>query len=173
MIECASLYKLSLKANYQFEEKPMTKYSFRILSKADQDLIKILYAQKTTSYLETILSRLSEPDRFICFGLIEDSTGVLVYARWACKKYYYMDPMRMNIVMQDDEILTLDSYTHPDFRMQGLHTAVFIRMINWFIMELKMRNVYVAIRCFLPHLAKLPKQLGFKKIKTVVFLKRK
>ena len=91
--------------------------------------------------------------------------------RQICKKQYYSDLLRKELQFKENQALTLDSWTHPNYRGLGLHRNMNIQMLNWLKQNTAITEVYMLIKCFIPHLTKIPIQLGYQPIKTYFHLK--
>lgn len=160
-IESASLYKLNLEL-YQPLERPKIghQYDFLAVDKMN-DLFEKLYEQ-SPGKLDVVKHRFPSGD-YICFAYVDKDSESIAYARWLCKGSFYSATLRKELVFGRDEALTLDSYTHPSYRGQGLHRAMNIQMLNWLKNNTDYRYIFMVIKSFLPHLTKYPIILGYRK----------
>lgn len=164
-IECARLYRLDL-----------TKYEVKINYAAFDNFVfempdvscfeqLIEHYQNKASKLQIISNRFSSGN-YLCFAFRDTSSNKIAYTRWICKNSYYSETLRQELKFQENEVLTLDSWTHPDYRGLGLHRKMNIEMLNWLKQNTDTKTVFMIIKCFIPHLTKIPKELGYKPIKT-------
>ena len=169
-IECATIY--SLKLNYYSVDlvlKENNNFIFKMLDKNDFDKLSYLY-QNNHEKLNVVKNRLNS-ENYLCFSYMDNKNKVIVYARWICKKKYYSDTLRKELEFRENQALTLDSWTHPNYRGLGLHRNMNIEMLNWLKQSTGITEVYMVIKCFIPFLTKIPIQLGYKPIKTYFYLK--
>jgi hypothetical protein len=156
--------------------KNISFYSFgQILNKSIQFLLLPLYAHYLLpeDYGKLELTYLYGAVLVIFYGfIIENKTGSIAHTRWICLKEFYSDPLKENLVFSEKEVLTLDSYTHPDHRFKGLHKEMNIRMLNYLKNKTDIEIVYIIIRWFYPYLHKVVKDLGYKRIKTKIYYKK-
>tara|TARA_B110000003_G_scaffold269487_1_gene300570 strand:- start:226 stop:780 length:555 start_codon:yes stop_codon:yes gene_type:complete len=169
-IEYAKIYRLNLN-NYSvdFGLNDNNNFIFTMPAKNDFNKFSFLY-QNNHDKLETIKNRLNSVD-YLCFSYMDNKNKVIVYARWICKKQYYSDLLRKELQFKENQALTLDSWTHPNYRGLGLHRNMNIQMLNWLKQNTAITEVYMLIKCFIPHLTKIPIQLGYQPIKTYFHLK--
>ncbi len=169
-IEYAKMYRLNL-SNYSFDSvlKENNNFIFKMLDKNDFNKLSYLY-QNNHDKLESVKSRLNSGN-YLCFSYMDNENKVIVYARWICKKQYYSYVLRKELQFKENQALTLDSWTHPKYRGLGLHRNMNIEMLNWLKENTAIKEVYMLIKCFIPHLKKIPIQLGYKPIKTYFHLK--
>jgi hypothetical protein len=118
-----------------------------------------------------IIQNRFETGNFICFAYKEKGTNRLAYARWLCTKQFFSEVLKKELLFAENEALTLDSFTHPDFRKLGLHRNMNILMLQWIKRHTSIQYVFLVIKCFIPHLTKYPQQLGYKSIESVFYYK--
>ncbi len=166
-IEGARLYKLDLMS---FNEKKyincnlVPHFEFYMPNEKDLDLFAKLY-ENIPGKINKI-SQTFESGNYLCFAYFDTINNRLAYTRWLCKNEYYSDAMRQKLILMENEALTLDSYTHPDYRMLGLHKQMNIQMLEWLKKNSHIRYVYMVILIFIPHLTKIPLELGYRPIKS-------
>lgn len=169
-IECARLYKLDLsKYLAKWATVNNTDFSFILPGKEAMSAFAEIY-QQSEKKMETIHNRF-DSGNYTCFAYQDTSNGRLAYTRWVCKKNFYSDTLRRELTFKEDEVLTLDSWTHPDYRGLGLHRNMNIEMLNWLKENTQTKSVFMVIKCFIPHLTKIPMDLGYKPIQTYIHLK--
>ena len=168
--ECAKLYRTDL---YDFKQKiefeRVGNFSFFMPGKNEMTLFNRFYGN---SIKMKIIEKRVESDDYLCFAYRDDKTGEIAYARWLCKNQFYSDTMRKQLYFETDEAFTLDSYTHPDYRYLGLHKKMNILILQWIKSNTEIRWVYMVIKCLLPHLTKIPRQLGYKPIEKILYYKK-
>ena len=169
-IECAKMYRLDLN-NYSanFKLKEINNFLFKILDKNDIDKLIYLY-QNNHNKLKIVKDRLNSGN-YLCFSYMDTENNVIVHSRWICKREYYSDVLRKKLQFKQNQVLTLDSWTHPNYRGLGLHRNMNIMMLNWIKQNTNIKQVYMIIKIFNPHLKKIPLKLGYKPIKTYLHLK--
>ena len=121
--------------------------------------------------MKIIETRVKSSD-YICFAYRDDATGNIAYSRWLCKNHFHSETMRKQLNFSQQEALTLDSYTHPGYRKLGLHRKMNIYMLQWLKEQTGIRYIYMVIRCSIPHLTKIPRQLGYRPIERVFYYKK-
>jgi hypothetical protein len=168
--ECAKSYRLDLK-NFRHDGnfEQVEYFEFNMPGQRQMSLFHKLY-EGVQDKIATIEDRFASGN-YICFAYLDKTTNRIAYARWLCLKSYYSETLKKNMLFSDDEALTLDSYTHPDYRKLGLHRKMNIQMLHWIKQNTSIRFVYMVIRCFIPHLTKYPRLLGYKPIKRVLYYK--
>jgi len=170
-LECAKLYRIDIndfKPETRFEKVGI--FSFFMPGENEMPLFKRLYDNNPIK-IKIIETRVNSGD-YLCFAYRDDSTGHIAYARWLCKNNFYSDVMRKQLNFSQHEALTLDSYTHPNYRKLGLHKKMNLFMLQWIKEQTDIRYVYMVIRCFLPHLAKIPRQIGYRPIEKKIYYKK-
>lgn len=169
--ECAKLYRTDIndfKPETRFEKVGV--FSFFMPGENEMSLFNRLYDSNPIK-MKIIETRVNSGD-YLCFAYRDDSTGDIAYTRWLCKNSFYSDIMRKQLHFSEQEALTLDSYTPPDYRKLGLHRNMNIYMLQWLKEQTGIKCVYMVIKCFLPHLTKIPKKLGFRPIERVFYYKK-
>ena len=151
-------------------ENKLDDFEFILPVKTDLILLKNLY-HGNEKKIKTIGELITDPN-YICFAYKEKITGKIAYTRWVCINNYYSAVLRTDMIFKSDEALTLDSYTHPDYRYKGLHYKMNIQMLKWLKENTAIRVVFMVIKCFLPHLTKIPLQLGYKSVRMVFYYKK-
>ncbi|MCF8275070.1 MAG: hypothetical protein K9I95_14690 [Flavobacteriaceae bacterium] len=169
--ECAKLYRIDL---HNFESttdfESFDNFSFFMPGKTEMPLIERLYASNSVK-IELIERRFGSDD-YLCFAYRDNILGHLAYVRWICKNSFYSETMRRQLSFSENEALTLDSYSHPDYRKKGLHLKMNVFMLQWIKRNTEIRYVYMVIRCFIPHLTKIPIELGYKSITKSFYYKK-
>jgi hypothetical protein len=170
--ECAKLYKISLgNLAEEIPERQSNDFEFYLPDKRDIKLFKKLLNTENEKKANRINSILDNKN-YKCFAYRDKTTGDLIYTRWLCIKTYYSNVLQEELHFDTKEALTLDSYTHPDYRFKGLHFKMNIQMLKWVKDNTEIETVYMVIKCFLPHLTKIPLQLGYRPIKTFFHYKK-
>jgi len=173
VFECASLWSNNLHGRSAFEENRIEGFAFKVLDHKDVEAIAAFNAKRGQKYEEVVRKRMMDANSYLCFAFIDETSNEIAYTRWTNSDSFYSIPLRKEIVLKENEILTLDSYTPPEYRMKGLHREMNIRMLNWLMFEKEITKVYMVIKCFNPHLIKIPKSLGYRRVYTVVYYKKK
>jgi hypothetical protein len=169
--EYAKLYKVDLTFfDKSLTENKLDDFEFFLPVKKDLILLKNLY-NGNENKIKTIGELITDPN-YICFAYKEKITGKIAYTRWVCINNFYSAVLRTDMIFKSDEALTLDSYTHPDYRYKGLHYKMNIQMLKWLKENTTIRGVFMVIKCFLPHLTKIPLQLGYKSVRMVFYYKK-
>lgn len=160
-IEVASLYKLDLE-KYHIDNvcDIDNRYQFQILSDFDDRLVE--HYALVPGKIDRVLERF-DSGNYTCFAYVDTKMNSISYTRWICKNQFRSDTLDQTLVFKENEVLTLDSYTPPKNRGQGLHKAMNYAMLNWLKQETDYNTVYMVIKDFIPHLAKYPKKIGYKK----------
>lgn len=169
--ECAKTYCLDLKnfrQNGNFEQ--VDHFEFSMPRQEQMPLFHKLY-EGVQGKIATIEDRFASGN-YICFAYLDKTTNRIAYARWLCMQSYNSETLKKNMLFSDDEALTLDSYTHPYYRKLGLHRKMNIQMLHWIKQNTSICYVYMVIRCFIPHLSKYPRLLGYKPIERVIYYKK-
>jgi hypothetical protein len=163
-IEGASMYRLKLNSySADLRLNDNNNFIFSMPAKNDFNKFSFLY-QNNHDKLEIIKNRLNSVN-YLCFSYMDKKNKVIVYARWICKKEYYSYVFRKKLKFKENQVLTLDSWTHPNYRGIGLHRNMNIEMLNWIKQNTDVTEVFMVIKIFTPHLKKLACQLGYKRIK--------
>tara|TARA_Y100001958_G_C21247945_1_gene579981 strand:- start:2785 stop:3339 length:555 start_codon:yes stop_codon:yes gene_type:complete len=169
-IECARMYKINLNTyTNDFKLKDKHNFTFKMLDKNEFEKLSYLY-QNDYEKLKIVNNRLNSGN-YLCFSYIDNENKVIVYARWICKKEYYSDILREKLHFKENQALTLDSWTHPNYRGLGLHRNMNIKMLNWIKENTDITEVYMVIKIFIPHIKKIAVELGYKPIKTYFHFK--
>jgi hypothetical protein len=169
--ECAKLYKIDLsEINYLSKKSISDDIEFFLPEKKDLPLFHSIY-ESNNKKLKNVEKLLSEYN-YKCFAYFNKKENIIVYTRWICTDYYFSSVLNQEMHFSKNEALTLDSFSHVSYRNCGLHHNMNIDMLQWLKKNTKINTVYMIIKCFLPHLSKVPVQLGYKKIKTVFFYKK-
>ena len=169
-IEGATMYRLKL--NYYSADIRLTdnnKFIFIMPDKNDFDKLSYLY-QNNHEKLNVVKNRLNS-ENYLCFSYMDNKNKVIVYSRWVCKKEYYSDVLRKKLKFKENQVLTLDSWTHPNYRGLGLHRNMNIMMLKWIKQNTDVTEVFMLIKFFIPHLTKIACQIGYKPIKRYFHLK--
>lgn len=142
-------------------------YSFKIVDSVDEtfDKLKKHYFNRGKNYLKLAYQRLSSGN-YTCYTYINNTNGEIAYTRWVCYKQFYSNRYKKQFTFEHNEAITLDSYTHPSYRKQGLHKSMNSMMINHLIKENKIDKLYMIIIRGNNHLNKVVEELGYKRIKT-------
>lgn len=169
--ECAKLYRINLNEFDQHVKSDKDdQITFFMPSKNEMSLFYKLH-DKNLIKMKIIGYRM-ESDDYLCFAFKDKNRDKIVYTRWLCKNKFYSDAMSKHLTFSDDEAITLDSYTHPNYRYKGLHKKMNLLMLQWIKSNTEIRYVYMVIKCFLPHLTKIPLQLGYKAVERSVYYKK-
>lgn len=167
----SKLYKLDLN-DFRSEEnfESFSNFQFYIPTENDITLLTELY--KNLPGKIDIVKKMFESGNFKCFSYIDKRSNRLAYTRWICTNEYHSEALKKKISLKADEALTLDSYTHPDYRFHGLHRKMNILMIQWLKANTSIRYVYMVILMFIPHLTKIPLELGYKPVESTFYYKK-
>lgn len=159
-IECARVYRISL-ADYSIISNFVNndRFVFKILDNDDYEKCVYLY-EGNQEKLKLIKNRLNS-EKYLGFSYVNCESNAVVYCRWICRDNFYSEVIRKELQLDEFQVLTLDSWTHPKSRGLGLHRNMNIEMLNWLKENSPFTEVYMIIKCFLPHLTKIPKQLGY------------
>ena len=169
--ECSKLYCLNLSAYHNTQIPQLDrKYKFVLVSEDNITKLKEHYYQLPGK--EKIVQTRFDSGNYICFAYEDTENAKIAYTRWLCKNEFYSDLLQMNFSFSNNEVLTLDSYTEPSYRKMGLHHAMNIEMLNWLKDNTETRYVFMIIKCFIPHLTKIPLELGYRPVKTRIYLKK-
>lgn len=167
----AKLYRIDLDLfNRDMNIDKLNKFKFYMPTEKDWGLFEKLY-ENVPNKLNGIRKRF-ETGNFICFAYQAKKNSRLVYARWICKNKYYSDVMRKQLKFTNEEAITLDSYTHPDYRFLGLHKNMNILMLQWLKSNTQIRYVYMVILMFILHLTKIPLEIGYNPIESTFYYKK-
>lgn len=172
LFSCAKLWYVNLSEKQLYEETEIKDFRFQVIKspmKLKEMIIQIAQ-ERGEQYIRLMEYRINN-GTYWCFLFLHAPTGDIAYTRWTCKNEYFSESMNMNLTFKSDEIFTLNSYTHPKYRKLGLHREMNLRMLNYIMENTKYSKVYMVIRCFLPHLVKIPRSLGYIPVKTAVFYK--
>ena len=146
-----------------YPEKEIPGFLFRPLGETDIPAVEALCRSRTGKYFESYRQKLLSPDKNIGFAFIDAATQRIAYTRWVLLGHFFSDIIHLHKDLDKDEVLTLDSYTHPDFRFRGLHREANARMLNWLKRERGIRRVYAVERWFNPHIKKVTRSLGYRR----------
>ena len=159
--ECFQLYRNDMiECDYHETISEANGFRFFMPTAEHLPLFEKLY-EGSPDKIEVIKKRYSSGN-YLCFAYQDEITDRIAYARWLCKNNFYSEPMRRELSFNNDEALTLDSYTHPDYRFKGLHKKNNILMLKWIKDNTSIGHVYMVIGCFIPHLSKIPLELGYR-----------
>jgi predicted GNAT family acetyltransferase len=173
LFSCAKLWCVDLTDGDTLPEKDLSDYSFKVINKNNElEKHKTRIAQERGDEYIDLISRRINNGTYWCYVFIHNESGKYAYTRWTCSNNFYSESMNLNLNLKDDEIFTLNSYTHPQFRKQGLHREMNTKMLNYIRDNTKCSKVYMVIRCFLPHLEKIPRSLGYFPVKRSIYYKR-
>jgi GNAT superfamily N-acetyltransferase len=167
LFNCVSLWATDISHRKVFRERILKGYSFMVLKTPEE--IKLNMQKIMRNRLDKyrfVLEERIENGTYWCYAFIHKKTCIFACTRWTCLKKFYYQPMKKTINLDKHEIFTLDSFTHPDHRRKGLHKEMNKRMLNYLMKNTSYEKVYMAINCFLGHLIKVVKPLGYKRIKT-------
>lgn len=171
LFEGAKYYKLDLsKFNNTEEYQSFGDFKFFMPTWNDLALFEKLYELKPDR-IKDVEERFAS-GKYICFAYLEIITGRLAYTRWICLNEFYSSAMRKTFKYSGQEAITLDSYTHPDYRNLGLHRKMNIAMLTWLKANTSIRSVYMVILMFIPYLTKIPIALGYKPIECTFYYKK-
>jgi hypothetical protein len=170
-IACAKLYRNDLN-DFKYSEalEEFDHFQFFMPNEKEWPLFVKLY-EGNENKLNSIRSRFSTSD-YICFAYKDLKTGRIAYARWLCQNGYYSESLRRKLIFNKNEALTLDSFTHPDYRFLGLHKKMNYLMLHWIKENTHIRYIYMVIGCWLPHLVKIPWELGYKPVSRNIYFKK-
>jgi hypothetical protein len=160
--ELGSLIAVDLPAD-PYPEKEIAGFIFRPLGAADIPAVGELCLSRSDKYFESYRQKLLTPERNIGFAFIDTATQRIAYTRWVLLDHFFSDIIHLRRELKKDEALTLDSYTHPDYRFRGLHREANARMLNWLKRERDIRRVYAVERWFNPHIKKVTRSLGYRR----------
>ena len=167
----AKLYQIDLNSFSREERLELIDdFEFFMPSQQDWDLFVKLYENLPDK--TSVIRKRFETGNYLCFAYNDKINHRLAYSRWICKGNFYSDAMRKRLTFKSDEALTLDSYTHPDYRYHGLHKKMNIFMLQWLKANTSIRYVYMVILMFIPHLTKIPLELGYKPVKSTFYYKK-
>jgi len=169
---CIDLFAIELETYMPYPEKELTGFDFMLPDKSYFDDLMILYEGSGGNYFEVLTNRFKQPNIYKCFAFQHKESKMIAYARWMCYREFYSDKINETLHFKDNEALTLNSYTFPEFRKMGLHKEMNSRMLNYVYNHHGIRRVYVLINCFMPHLSKVVKRLGYRRTRTKAFYKR-
>lgn len=170
-VECARLYRLNL-AEYKKLNVPEIPEGFEFMfpDENNVDQLKVHY-QAIPGKIDKVIDRLKSGD-YLCFAYKELDSLQIAYTRWICFREFYSAELRETLKFTNKEALTLDSYTAPKYRHSGLHHAMNIAMLNWLKDNTETRHLFMVIKCFIPHLTKIPLELGYRPIRSRIFYKK-
>ena len=167
-IQGAKLYKLDLaEFSRNTPSELPDKFSFYMPESSDFELLDIFFAD-IPRRIDTAKERFSSGN-YLCFAYIDNTCNKLAYVRWACRESYYSEAMRQELKFSSNEILTMDSYTHPDYRSLGLHRLMNTEMLVWIKNNTDFRYVYMIILLYVNHIKKIAIRLGYKPVKRAIF----
>jgi hypothetical protein len=167
----AKLYRIDLNSFDRDERLEVTnEFEFFMPTAKDLQMFEILYENLPDKM--NVIKKRFELGIYLCFAYRDTTENKLAYTRWICSSAFFSDAMRKKLNFKEDEALTLDSYTHPDYRYHGLHKKMNILMLQWLKANTKIRDVYMVILMFIPHLTKIPLELGYKPIESTFYYKK-
>jgi hypothetical protein len=170
-LACWKLYCLDLS---EFSEKVINykidNFSFFIPGEKEINLFKKLYEKHNNKFIDA--KRRLEANNYFCFAYRDNNTGNIASAHWLVTKRLQNKNLRKDMIFKDDEAMTLDSYTHPDYRRRGLHKNMNICMLHWIKENTNFRYIYSVFRCYLTYTEKIQYQLGYKPIETAIYYKK-
>ena len=168
---CYRLCRLDLS---EFSEKTINykidHFSFFMPGKKEINLFKRLYGDNKNKF--EIAEKRLEANNYLCFAYGDDNNGRIAYARWLCTKRYQANTIRKEFIFKDNEAMTVDSYTHPDYRLRGLHKNMNACMLHWIKVNAEIRYVYAVYACFAIHISKILYQLGYKPVERAFYYKK-
>jgi hypothetical protein len=167
----ARLYLIDLNS-FICDSKPIDNNQFKFYMPTEHDLVLFTKLYENVPEKCNILIETFKSGNYLCFAYQDIANNRLAYARWVCKKEYFSDAMRKQLNFKPNEALTLDSYTHPDYRFAGLHKNMNIQMLQWLKINTQIRYVYMVILMFIPHLTKIPLELGYRPIESTFYYKK-
>ena len=171
IIECARLYRLDLSL-YRTRDVPLLHHHFKFFLPAVDNLEKLIERYGKTKGKADLVQKRFASGNYTCYAYEDTEKAKIAYTRWVCKNVFYSDLLKMSFSFSENEVLTLDSYTEPSYRKMGLHHAMNIEMLNWLKDNTETRYVFMIIKCFIPHLTKIPLELGYRPVKTRIYLKK-
>jgi len=167
----AKLYRIDLNLfNRGLDLEEINQFRFYMPNENDLALFEKLY-ENVPGKINNI-SKIIKSGKYLCFAYQDTKSNRLAYTRWICKTEFYSDAMRKKLIFKQDEVLTLDSYTHPDYRFSGLHKNMNIQMLQWLKANTQIRYVYMVILIFIPHLTKIPVELGYRQVESTFYCKK-
>lgn len=171
--DCSSLWCVDISHKRKFPEKSIIGYTFQVItSTKDIDRMKNHLAQDRGKKYIDIISQRIQNGTYYCYIFIHKPTHEIAYTRWSCTGRFYSEPLRKELVFRNDEIFTLNSYTHPQHRKKGLHREMNVRMLNYLMQNTDYNKVFMVINCFIKHLSKIPRELGYKPVETRIYIKK-
>ena len=174
IFNCSRLWLVNISPKKPFTVTEINGYTFYVIT-SNRELEQRkhdLAQERGEDYIEIINKRI-ENGSYWCYLFIHDDTKQVAYTRWTCYNFFYSDPLKKELKFEDNEIFTLNSFTHPDHRMKGLHREVNIRMLNYLMFNTNYTRVYMIINCFLKHLTRIPLELGYKPVYTKLQFKKR
>lgn len=170
--EFVSYYKLDLSEQPEYTTKRLKEFKFKILNESDLKSLTHFAQSRGESYINISKERLINKENFICYAFIENHSNEIAYTRWVCKNEFYSEPLKRMLKFKTNEVLTLDSYTKPDFRGKGLHKEMNVVMLNHLKNQLQIDYVYMVIKWFFPYLVRIVEDLGYRKIESKIYYKK-
>ena len=170
-IICVKLYCNDLH-EFNSNEKLEQYENFQFIIPTEKELFLLEKIYESNSIKLKIINDRIKRGNYICFAYQDKNNGNIAYTRWLCMNTFYSDTLRKQFSFSANEALTLDSYTHPDYRYRGLHKNMNILMLKWIKENTEIQHVYMVIKCFIPHLTKIPKELGYKPIEKTTYYKK-
>lgn len=162
-IICSRLYKLDL-SDYTIRPVALDKQTYKLSFPTIEDLNKLEDHYKDVhGKIGIVRDRFNSGD-YICIAYEDLNSNSIAYTRWLCFHRFFSSDFGHLFEFGTNEVFTLDSYTAPQFRKLGLHHQMNIEMLNWLKQDMNIEFVYMVIRCFIPHLAKIPMELGYRPI---------
>ena len=148
-LHCLDLDEFSEKViNYEIDN-----FSFFIPEQKEINLFKKLYEKQDNKFIEA--KKRLETNNYFCFAYRDNNTGNIASAHWLVTKCLQNKILRKDMVFKDDEAMTMDSYTHPDYRRRGLHKNMNICMLHWIKENTNIRYIYSVFRCCLTYTEKI------------------
>jgi hypothetical protein len=172
IFNCSRIWCVDISHKKLFTERSLEDYTFHVITSSDQmEQMKYELAQgRGDKYVDIIKERIKN-GTYWCYAFIHKKTSTAAYTRWSCTDRFYSEQLRKELIFKKDEIFTLNSYTHPEHRKKGLHREMNIRMLNYLMQNTDYSKVYMVINCFIRHLTKIPRELGYKPIETKIYLR--
>ncbi len=170
-VECAGLYRLDL-SNFRNDMQISSNNDFEFYMPTKSDTKLLIQHYNYQSSRNAIIKTRYELGNYICFSYRDKRNGRLAYTRWLCLGKFYSDYLKKDLNFNKNETFTLDSFTHPDYRGLGLHRRMNVEMLQWLKKNTDYQFVFMVIKCFIPHLHKVVKDLGYVKTETKIYFKQ-
>ncbi len=169
--QAAKLYRIDLN-HFDSKEELEQFNNFKFYMPVEKDLELFEKMNELIPGKLDIIKKRFESGNYYCFAYQDTTNNRLAYTRWLCKNTFYSEALRRQLDFRSDEAITLDSYTHPDYRYSGLHKNINIIMLQWLKANTPIRYVNMVILMFIPHLTKIPLELGYKSISHTFYYKK-